>query len=266
MRRRRGAMNISVEEVAKDTGIQVADVIASLKQLNMMSIWKGEMYVSSSPKVVDEAAKRVSEPRLPLVKSFLKWEDPTKVQRNKDILNTLDNVGKTRRASTSRHPAASPKKKARRNSKSGLIMGAFSEREVNEMKEFVKLYGAERILAPLNSKDGIPSTLVHDLARSMQMSMERCRKKLKRISSQAVEAGLDFYPSDNRLGAKAVSPLSPQDAKDSNSMLNQEANGFSPADEVEDFVMEDGFDRGKVPNGNGRIEAKEAKDEQSEVG
>jgi GNAT superfamily N-acetyltransferase len=241
VRSKRGAVGISAKDVANATGIRVHDIVTSLKSMGILTIWKGETYVDTNAKTLEQAQRRVKNPGLPLKGALLDWAPmkkpdplaPAMSPRSPfpSALPSVPAVGPRGgrigrpRARPSISPVASPRRSGdiitshqattpNGNSASHLgtgvaASGAFSDDEINAMKEFVLLHTPEKVHAPLNTEHGLQSADVLRLAESLNMTMERCRKKLKRMSAAALAdptvlmAGRDVPVI---LGAPSLSP------------------------------------------------------------
>jgi histone acetyltransferase MYST1 len=241
IRSKRGAVGISAKDVANATGIRVHDIVTTLKSMGILTIWKGETYVDTNAKALEQAHRRVRNPRLPLKGSLLDWATMKKPDPIAPLMSPKSPFtpapppapavgprgGRIRkpRSRPSPSPVASPAMSGdlstifgsgtptgngAGNSGSGSgASGPFSDDELNAMKEFVLLHTAEKVHAPLNTEHGLQSVDVHRLAESLNMTMERCRKKLKRMSAAALAdpaalmAGRDVPII---LGAPSLSP------------------------------------------------------------
>jgi histone acetyltransferase MYST1 len=225
VRAKRSAVGVSAKDIATATGIRVSDIVATLKSLGILTIWKTETYVDTNPKALDQAQRRISNPSLPLISANLNWKP---MKKPDPVGGTPVTAPPSSPFPTQAAPPTRPRRKPRRQSTGGTPAssptlsgprgavtpaaspalqlqnyrdgpstsfdpdagiqnaGAFSEDEVNAMKAFIAEHSAERVHAPLNSENGLSSVDVHRLAESLHMTMERCRKKLKRISSSAL--------------------------------------------------------------------------------
>lgn len=217
MKTKRGAVGVSADDVANATGIRVNDVTATLKSMGILRIWKGETYVETNIKSLDQAQRRTKNPTLPLLTGFLNWDVLKKVEnavpasspkQSPSIASTrvrrkhrrtgsgdgknipqsagacssqpLDSVGK------GSHSMVNSLGKEGGSTGPIYTAGAFSLEEINAMKEFILYHTAEKVHAPLGSEQGLKSVDVRTLAESLNMTMERCRKKLKRMSAAAL--------------------------------------------------------------------------------
>lgn len=225
VRTKRGAVGLSAGEVASATGIRVADVTATLKSMGIVTIWKGETYVDTNHKALDQAGRRVSKPRLPLITSLLKWapmkkpdpvhplqpprsphpaggiasaagsSGPKGSSRRKPVRRSTggSRTGGVASRVTVQGSAPSHARGRQNSSDRGLSMepltsnGAFTKDEIMTMKAFVLHHSVAKVQASLNSEDGLRTEDVANLAESLHMTLERCRKKLKRLSAAAVQ-------------------------------------------------------------------------------
>lgn len=214
LRTRNGGATVPAKDVSKSTAIRLVDVIATLKSTGLVHIWKGETFASAEPRLLEAAEAKLRVPRLRVNVSRLReGYTPLEVQidakrmrkprgpssTRKRPRNTTDEITVKRGRVTRSALAAS------RNGQSSAAetLGAtphdvrakysnpvtsrgFTNAQNVRMLQFVRYHTPEVVRAHLNTEEGMPSSLVQELAFELGFAMDKCRKKLRSLAENEI--------------------------------------------------------------------------------
>lgn len=198
--------NVPVKEVAEATGIRSADVTTTLKEMKLVSIWKGEIFADSSGKVIDSAMKKISSPQIPLIRSRLsrcynvqKQKSPLSAAGKPPVGSTMSlrsspepsrrKVGRPRLLKTIETTSLSstPSRPVPKSILKSPI--DFTQWQLERMQRFIDFHSPATIQAPLNRRKGLDPKKVEQLAKELGVTGNSCIKKLR-------EMALDMYEMD----------------------------------------------------------------------
>lgn len=210
------AITVAVKDIAEATAIQREDVQATLKHLNLVSIWKQETYADTNPKLISAAAKKISQPQIPLHQSCLQDSVYTAELPRPNTFLPRTPTPTTRRRP--RGPQKSHEKSKRTPVSSSRPRGRPPKESTDASVKTRKLHdiidrvGIEQVLARMNTADGMPLGLVKKLAGELNMQVKQFRKRLKheameRRGSVSIDAGSN---SDSKQRRSLVSSDTPE--------------------------------------------------------
>lgn len=189
---------VRVEDVSKATGIQSDDVIFTLKEHGMHNHWKGEHKVNMDAPTIDSLLKSIRPPRLPLRPDLLDYEPepvrsspgerPRSAKRNGKSAGKASSkaAGKAAQAAAMLSaPAPTPSIGKR---KRGAPLKNLPRTPEMVIDEYVRRHTPRRVLARLNTPDGVEADDVIKLSHAAGMSMSDAMQKSRRVAQYMLDA------------------------------------------------------------------------------
>lgn len=181
---RRGDAGVSAKDIAEATGIRIADVSDSLKSMNLVCMFKSELFADTSPKAIDAALQKVSRPRLPLLPRVLKGS-----YHAQDLRHATSGHTPNRSAATTprdKRVRAADKVPLFAGERQSIERKPFTQRQLQSMADYVRRHTPEVVDRRLDSEGGLDGSDLQKFADEIGLEKKRCRKKLKAMAQEMV--------------------------------------------------------------------------------
>lgn len=217
LRSRTSPVRIPTKDVAEATGIRVADVVATLKSMNLTTIWKGETHADINARALQVAGNRVSDPVLPLHLGLLRpnfsmLKQPSPAQRSAKT--------KRRRAKKSCEKPKSSSKRTR--SPAQPRTPTCTGNQMRSISTFIRTYSSPVVCNLLNTANGTIAPEILRLASDIGMTVENCRAKLREMAASSLDLKRALSFSKKKEKVKSLRPNNgvPSRSTASNQKLN----------------------------------------------
>eukprot|EP00177_Eucheuma_denticulatum_P002916 GFKZ01005241.1.p1 GENE.GFKZ01005241.1~~GFKZ01005241.1.p1 ORF type:complete len:892 (-),score=115.44 GFKZ01005241.1:1475-3967(-) len=190
--RSKNGVSISTKEIAQATGIRNADVVATLKSLNLISIWKGETYGDARSKALDAAEKKVRAPRLQFRPQLLKDSVTSTKQSTTAAKSSRPKKKKQKKT------AEKPKSATRRTKSPAPRTPSVTSVQMRTISSFIAKHSSPVVNELINTYSGLPAPEIRDLAHQTGMSVEDCLAKVQKMASTSLDLGREFSKKRER--------------------------------------------------------------------